>query len=256
MKNTFLLSFFFLCSISSLEMSFFYEEQLEEPKTEQELDLVEHAKSSFSKAVNLESKLVGIEFKEHPLSATWKKENFDHIHTMQDIPLLRIHHLMNNLASYYETTHLHVGLLAGDSFIATQYRNAEQLRCCVGLDWFMECSKEVFYANADQYILPESYSIIDSSCYQFDKTLIPEPINLYFYDADHCLIGHENAFTYYDDCFADLFIAVIDDWSCPWIRKPTFNAFKKLGYTVLYQAYLEPGESSFENGQYIAVIRR
>ena len=44
-----------------------------------------------------------------------------------------------------------------------------------------------------------------------------------------------NAFLYYNEIFADVFIAVVDDWGCPWIRGPTFKAFAKLNYEILYE---------------------
>ena len=80
------------------------------------------------------------------------------------------------------------------------------------------------------------------------------PIDIYFYDADHSLKAHEMAFTYYNDLFADVFIAVIDDWECPWIRKPSMKAFDKLKYEILYENVIRCDQS--DNKNYVAVIRK
>jgi hypothetical protein len=150
---------------------------------------------------------------------------------------------------------LHVGLLRGGSFVAALYGNQAILNKKIGLDWFQECPRVQFEVNCSTYLDMENCEIIDGNCFEFDKSLITAPIDIYFYDADHSLTGHELAFTYYDDIFSEVFIAVIDDWSCPWVRRPTFKAFEKLDYQVLYEEII-PASLTSGHGQYAAVLKK
>jgi hypothetical protein len=65
----------------------------------------------------------------------------------------------------------------------------------------------------------------------------------------------EKAFTFYNDIFADVFVAIIDDWKCPWVRWPTFKAIEKLNYTILFEGIV-PGTPEMGHGQYVAVLRK
>jgi hypothetical protein len=48
---------------------------------------------------------------------------------------------------------------------------------------------------------------------------------------------------------------VVDDWDLEQVRMGTFNAFKQLGYQILYQNEIFPAED-VGNGQYVAVIKK
>lgn len=238
----------------SEELSLFYQKSNDKPRSAYEEMLVKHTKTSFEKSLALESKLTGHTFSEVSESLRWRSVTIPHYHYLNDLNKINFYHLLNNLCSLEGASHLHIGLLGGDSYISALYGNQSLLKQQIGVDWFQECPKEIFLANCDQYLDSDLYQIIESGCFDTDKSLIKDPIDIYFYDADHSLIGHENAITYYDDVFADVFIAVIDDWDCPWIRGATFKAFTKLKYCVLYQNAIP--SVGVDNGQYIAVIRK
>jgi hypothetical protein len=223
-------------------MPMLYGKNLAKPTTTYEVSLVEHAKESLHKAFALESKLTGTAFCKDAVLNIWSSD------TPSD-------HLLNNLCNLSGAHHLHVGLLRGGSFVAALYGNEEILGDKIGVDWFQEYPKEMFDQNCAPYLNPSSYQIINGSCFDLDKALFIHPIDIYFYDADHSLMAHQKAFTYYDDLFADVFIAVVDDWDCPWIRRPTFKAFEKLHYQVLFEAHIPGGEKK-GTGQYLAVLRR
>jgi hypothetical protein len=224
------------------DLPLLYGKNLAIPSSPQEIALVAHATESLQKAFNFDSKLNRTTFAHDRTANIWKCQ------TPSD-------HLLNNLCNLEGASHLHVGLLKGGSFIAALYGNQDLLHQQIGLDWFKEYPRENFNANCDWYLYADQYQIIDSGCFDFDKSVIKAPIDIYFYDADHSLRGHEMAFTYYDELFAPLFIAVVDDWGCPWIRRPTFKAFEKLGYQILYEAII-PANDEYGHGQYLAVIRK
>lgn len=239
----------------SLEMPVLFQKNWVTPCTSYEKKMVKHAKTSFEKALKLESKLSGHAFEETEDSLIWRSNNIPNYHCLRDLPRIPYYHLLNNLCHFNGASHLHVGLLAGDSYIAALYGNQDSMsKQQIGLDWFKECPESIFNSNCALHLNLVKCRIISSGCFDVDKSLFKAPIDIYFYDADHSFKGHEKALTYFHSVFADTFIAVIDDWNCPWIRRATFKAFEKLNYSILYQNFIP--KTADDNGQYIAVIRK
>lgn len=239
----FCLGFFVWCNtLLSQELPMLYHKNYETPLSPYEIQLVHHAKTSLEKALNFQSKLNGTDF------STDSKLTI----LGSDCPC---DHLLNNLCDLPGASHLHVGLLKGGSFVAALYKNQDVLLETIGIDWFKEYPQDAFYCNCSSYLDMNKCIIINNSCFDFDKALITSPIDIYFYDADHTMVGHQKAFTYYDDIFSDVFIAVVDDWKCPWVRRPTFKAFEKLQYHVLYENYI-PDSKTYGHGQYIVVLKK
>lgn len=236
------------------EVPMLYQKKQDIPGTPYENQLVAHAQISLVRALMLQSKLTGNQFEECYISKKWRSFFIPHYHPLSALPMVFYYHLLNNLCDLPGASHLHVGLLAGDSFIAALYGNQSVLNQQIGVDWFKECPQGFFIANCRPYLDMEHCQVVNNGCFDVDKTIFKAPVDIYFYDADHSLLGHEMAFTYYNDIFSDVFIAVIDDWGCPWIRCATFKAFSKLNYSILYESIIPP--TAIDKGQYIAVIRK
>lgn len=242
MKYLWIGFFVWFNTILSHELPMLYNKNYEVPLSPYEIKLVNHAKLSLEKALNLQSKLN---------ESGFASDNRINI-LLTSLPS---NHLLNNLCNLPGASHLHIGLLKGRSFIAALYGNQDILLENIGIDWFQEYPQDKFYSNCATYLDMDKCKIINSSCFDLDKSLFTSPIDIYFYDADHSLLGHQSAFTYYDDIFSDVFIAVVDDWKCPWVRRPTFKAFEKLHYRILYENYI-PSSEPYGHGQYIVVIKK
>lgn len=233
-------------------LPFLYDQNLSAPSSPREIQLVQEAKNSYSKASQLQSQ-IDDRVTEAKSSTQWRTKTLPNFHPLSALRSLPLYHLLNNLGQIKNANHLHVGVLAGDSLIAYLYRNQVGSRVfCV--DWFEECPEEIFSENCKLNVDMSQVSIIRDNCFEVDLTKISSPIDVYFYDADHSLIGHEKAITYYADALADACIIVIDDWDTPLIRKMTFKGFDKVGFQVLFQAHLPKG--SGESAQYVAVVRK
>ena len=253
MKRLLIICLMHFTAVTAQELHMLYNESYNEPQSPYEKKLVDHVKTCWKMAINLESKLDDPSFLalcsqgETPFTKEASVSN-------QKVLEHPYYHLLNNLCAIDGVSHLHIGLLKGGSFIAALYENQSLLSSHIGIDWFKEYSEEAFYSNCDQFLGPNGYKIINGSCFCVDKSTLSSPVDIYFYDADHSLMAHEMAFTYYNDVFADVFVAIVDDWWSPWVRKPTFKAFDDLGYHVLYEAII-PDRKKYE-GQYVAVIRK
>jgi hypothetical protein len=242
MKYVWIVLLAWVQTLTAQDLPLLFNKNYEAPSSPYELELVEHVKLSMEKALKLESKLKGTGFAKDASINIWNSD------TPSD-------HLLNNLCNKPGISHLHVGLLRGGSFVAALYGNQDVLKEQIGVDWFLEYPRKDFDANCAPYLSKDKYQIIESGCFEIDKSLITSPVDIYFYDADHSIIGHLNAFTYYDDVFADVFIAVVDDWRCPWVRRPTFKAFEKLGYRILFETFI-PDNDVYGHGQYVAVVKK
>ncbi len=233
---------------NALSLPHFYNKTTD--TTPEEKALIQHVISSYEKAIEKKSKLSN-----YKKFAADKRCNSKH-------GIIPYYHLINNLCSLPGTTHLHIGLYTGGSFVGAVYNNQASLKEAIGIDWFQGAElkyDDVFNDVCHQYLgknreLPKC-KIISGDCFQVDKSIIKNPVNVYVYDAGHEVLDQEMAFTYYNDIFSDVFVAIVDDWAWPQVRQGTFEAFAKLGYTVLYENELAASDQ-LGNGQYLAVIRK
>lgn len=251
----FLIIFLYSTSLISAELRMLYEKNPILPSSKRDKELVNHVKISLEQALSLKSKLSNKSFIESDKSVEWRKATCPLSFSFNSLSKFPFYHLLNNLCSIEGATHLHVGLLAGNSFIAALYENQETLDAHIGVDWFKECPLSIFSNNCKSYIQLDNCKIMNSACFEVDKSSFKNPIDIYFYDADHSLKAHEMALTYYDEVLADVFVLVIDDFECPWIRGPTFKAFDKMNYQILYENVC-PVNTEDNRVVYLAVIKK
>ena len=253
-----LLLVFVTPSLFSAEVPMIYSLKLGSSETQEEALFVQHAKNSFAKALQHTSRLSNQDFMNTQAAADWRGSVIKNGRksSLKDLTEFREYHLLNNLCSLPGSSHLHVGLLGGDSFVAALYGNELSLVQKVGLDWFKECTEELFYRNCYTFLPQDSFRIIKSACFSINKNIFTHPINIYFYDADHTEESNRKALTEYNDLFANVFIAVFDDWNWDFVRRGAFRGFDELGYTILYQNVLDGGKEPLRKLQYVAVIRK
>lgn len=146
----------------------------------------------------------------------------------------RTRHLLNNICSFLNTRYLEIGTHKGASLICALYKNP--ITYAYGIDNWSEFGgpKVEFYANLKKYIPNYPCTHLTADAFQVDVSKLPK-FNIYFYDGGHATIDQERAFTHYNSCFDDVFIAIVDDWMWDQVRVGTFNAFDKLGYTLLFE---------------------
>jgi hypothetical protein len=174
----------------------------------------------------------------------------------------KVRHLLNNLCALKDATYLEIGCWKGSTLIAAAYQNQEILKNIVGIDNWKEFGgpKALFLQNLLMY-LSKPVHFIEADCFAIDlSSHFSTPITIYFYDGNHSFASQKAAFTYFNSALDDLFIAVVDDWNWPDVRRGTFAAFKELNYKVLYQQELftpyNADRTSWWNGLYIAVIEK
>ncbi len=175
----------------------------------------------------------------------------------------KVRHFLNSLCTLPGGVYLEIGTWKGSTFISALKNNQNFLKDAIAIDdWSQfEGPKTEFFNNCKAYLSDNKYRFYshDSFSIKIDE-IFSDPVNIYFYDGDHSVLSQEMAFTYYDDVFDDVFIAVVDDWNWDCVREGTFNAFNKLGYEIIFQqnmpAKFAGDNEQWWNGLYIAVIKK
>ena len=175
----------------------------------------------------------------------------------------KVRHLLNNLCTLPNSYYLEIGVYQGSTFISALYNNTNTLIDAIAIDNWSEFGfqKDVFLNNCIHYLDKNSFRFYESDSFSVNlNDIFNQPVTIYFYDGNHSVEAQRKAFTYFDAIFADIFIAVVDDWNWEQVKVPTKKAFVELGYTVLFERELPAryvGDlENWWNGIYIAVIQK
>lgn len=143
-------------------------------------------------------------------------------------------HVLNNICSLPDARYLEIGTHKGASLISALYKNNVTYGYAID-NWaeFGNCRAELLN-NIAQYIPNYPLVFIEKDSFSIDVTRLPK-FNIYFYDGGHSVIDQEKAFTYFNTCFDDLFIAIVDDWMWEQVRVGTYKAFNALNYNILFE---------------------
>jgi hypothetical protein len=173
----------------------------------------------------------------------------------------KVRHFLNQLCSLPGVSYFEVGCWKGSTLIAALYNNQPVQAIAVD-DWSEFGGPRADFLRNIQRFLPSSpLQVVEGDCFSLNReSLFPLPVNIYFYDGAHDALSQEKAFTYFNDIFEDVFIAVVDDWNHPPVRQGTRAAFSKLSYEILYEEALPASRNgdraAWWNGLYVAVIKR
>lgn len=172
----------------------------------------------------------------------------------------KVRHFLNNICSLENGNYLEIGVWKGSTFISALYQN--NLKYAVAIDnWSLFTGpKQIFKNNVARFLQDGAYTFYEADSFKFDLKNIANKINIYFYDGGHTTSEQKLAFTYYNDIFADTFIAIVDDYNWSEVQDGTQQAFQELGYNVLFEQYLPSSHNgdttSWWNGIYVAVVSK
>lgn len=172
--------------------------------------------------------------------------------------------MLNNLCSADDVNYLEIGTYQGTSFVSANYGNKANPLVIDNWSEFGGPSF-IFFQNCQEFIQGK-YKLIWRNCWDITPDEVVAKFgngrkaDIYLYDADHSYDSHYRAFTHYNDSLNDLFIAIVDDYNFPDVSKGTQDAFKELGYKVLFERTLPArfrGDSEeWWNGYYVAVVSK
>lgn len=176
-----------------------------------------------------------------------------------------IRHLFNNLCDI-EGTYLEIGLFCGASFIASFNKN------CISIgvedhsqdfsEGFEQVKKELkenietFKGNAKEV------NVHYDDCFTMDKSILPDNIDIYFFDGFHSEETQTKALPYFLDKMADKFIWVVDDYNWTYVESGTKLGLEELKDKIeIEKAWILRGQnllndSIWHNGLIVLLINK
>ena len=173
----------------------------------------------------------------------------------------KVRHFLNNVCSLEGAQYLEIGIYKGSTFIAGLYKNNNLIDPIAIDNWSEFGGRYAFKQYTNKFLLENVFRVIDQDAFSINvHQLFYRPVNIYFYDGYHSYEAQYKAFTHYDKVFADTFIAIVGDWNSDQVRNGTQDAFKALGYTILFEEVLPApyngDKDNWWNGLYVAVIKK
>ncbi|CAN5250709.1 hypothetical protein BH09BAC1_BH09BAC1_11920 [soil metagenome] len=178
----------------------------------------------------------------------------------------RNRHLLNNLCSIKDANYLEIGTYQGTSFVSAIYGNEKTIHPLVIDNWSLFGGPSFLFFQNCQIYIKGKYELIWRDCWQVSADEVKakhgnnNKVHVYLYDADHSYQSQYDAYIKYNDALNDLFVTVVDDYNNDEVEKGTQDAFRDLGYEVLFEQHLPArfvGDSEqWWNGYYVAVVSK
>jgi len=210
-------------------------------------ELIQHVENAFKNAENGISKItndiLNIE------GATGKKTR----------------HFYNNLLNRKDSRYLEIGTWKGSSVCSAMFQNKAKIIC---MDNWSEFGgpKNEFLVNFNKYKGDNDVTFIEQDCYTVNVLSLPK-FNIYMYDGNHTKDSHYKALVHYYSCLDDIFIFIVDDWNWQDVRNGTFESFKTLNLTILYEKEIRLtndnshtphplADETWWNGIYVCILQK
>jgi hypothetical protein len=170
----------------------------------------------------------------------------------------KIRILLNEICAFQDCKYLEVGAFQGSTILAASYQNPGSF---VTVDNFSQFGgpKREFLLNQNRFANECRFALLEQNVWEVAQEAVA-PINVFFYDGNHSPEDQCQAFLHFDRALTDEFIAIVDDWNNPEVRKGTQEAFLQLQYKIVKdwamhsRCHTDPAD--WWNGLYVAVIRK
>lgn len=162
-------------------------------------------------------------------------------------------------------TYLEVGLFCGATFCASFNKNTTSIGIenhsqdfSAGFDQVKHELKE----NVENHkVLSKEVKVIYEDCFDMDKSLLPENIDIYFFDGFHSEETQRKALPYFLDKMADKFIWVVDDANWDYVGMGTRMGLSDLAEKIEIEKSWMLGENChnhpiWHNGVLIYLINK
>lgn len=122
-------------------------------------------------------------------------------------------HIINNLCSYDDVVHTHIGFWKGASLFVALEGNAPKKVFAV--DSFFGGSPELkqeFLDHSARLGFDGTYELLDHNCFEMDLSLIDEPVTFHLYDNGHEYQEQYDGIYRFAPTFADTVIVMVDNF--------------------------------------------
>lgn len=179
----------------------------------------------------------------------------------------KIRHLLNNILNINDANYLEIGTYKGSTFISALYNN--NIKNAYAIDNWSEFAekediKQIFMFNCYKYLEAKKFNFIEGDCFNIDKSLIKQKINIYLYDGNHDEQSQYNALKYYYDILDDEFIFMVDDFGFDHVERGTKNIISDLNLKSLFEINIQSSQNkkvgndklNWWNGFFISLLKK
>jgi len=105
---------------------------------------------------------------------------------------------LNSLMRNEKIKYLEIGSWKGSTLCSALYNNYPKYACAIDnfSQWWSEDSPSLYFHENTKKFIKCDFDFFDVNCFLFNKNLIREKINVYFYDGDHKEEDHYKALEY------------------------------------------------------------
>ncbi len=190
----------------------------------------------------------------------------DEILNMEGMSGIKTRHFYNNLLNKDDARYLEIGTWKGSSVCSAMCGNKANVVCIDNWSQFGGPKNE-FLINFANYKGENEARFIEQDCYKVDISQLPK-FNIYMYDGNHSKDSHYKALVHYYTCLDDIFIFVVDDWNWKDVRDGTYQSFKQLNLSIMYEKEIKTTndnthppigsekQKQWHNGIYVAILNK
>ena len=185
---------------------------------------------------------------------------------MEGMSGIKTRHFYNNVLNKDDARYLEIGTWKGSSVCSAMCGNKAKVVCIDNWSEF-DGPKTEFLENFTYYKGENEATFIEQDCYKVDVLKLPK-FNIYMYDGNHTKESHYNALVHYYNCLDDIFVFIVDDWNWNDVRDGTYESFKKLSLSVMYEREIRTTndgshppwgselQKQWHNGIYVAILQK
>jgi len=156
--------------------------------------------------------------------------------------------------------YLETGSWTGSTSCAAMYSNTAKISCIENFEYdggiLGLANKDILFSNVDKFKNENiTFELVNEDFRKVDYSSIGKH-NIYLYDGAHEYQDHYDGIVLALPAMEDEFILIIDDWNWPHVREGTLAAIKDSGVTVISAIHAITNTVMWNNGYYIAAIKK
>jgi hypothetical protein len=178
--------------------------------------------------------------------------------SMRGMSSSKVRRLLNKAVSFRGAKYLEIGVWHGSTFYSALCNNNPEY--AIAIDDFSQFSGNFDIFSSNMSDIKTNYSFFNCDCFKFDKSLLKNSFNIYFYDGGHTKQDQEQALTYYYECMDETFMYICDDFNWVEVQEGTESGIKKCNLKVIDSRTILTNKNGcldgFWNGIYIGILQK
>jgi hypothetical protein len=143
--------------------------------------------------------------------------------------------LVNNLCQGVDL-YLEIGLYCGATFCSSFNKSTTSIGIEDHSQDFsagFETVKKELQENINSFLdRAKEVKVHYEDCFKMDKTVLPDNIQIYYFDGEHSEESQAKALPHFIDKMADTFLFIVDDWAWPSVFNGTNKGFQEISEKI------------------------